>query len=1549
MAGSNVLFNSCVTQIDGSILLVGTAGTDGLSVALGSNGNVLTMTTFTGITLLGVSLQTKNGEQSPVAVGYTNAATTALRDAVTLFLNHDGTLAIDEASNAISLASPTIDMLRAVTPSDYDGGLFFTGQTAVLSLPYQTIICRAEAHAYLATSLIPTGLTSVNRNQLTSSQSITQANGTLTIAHLSAQSAPLNTTIITGEVGIAWQQSRTDAPTSQPSGVPTGNPSGGPTSQPVASPTGRPSRIPTRTPSGVPTGHPSGEPTNQPVASPTNNPTGRPSRIPTRTPSGVPTGHPSGEPTNQPVASPTNNPTGRPSRIPTRTPSGLPTGNPSAAPTSIPVASPTSSPTGKPSRIPTYSPTSQPTIKPTLIPSLSPTISPTWKPITISPTANPSRTPTVRPTSSPTARPSGIPTRNPSSVPTSNPSGVPTSQPVASPTGNPTGRPSRIPTRTPSAVPTCLPTTKPTDKPSLKPTYLPSLWPTFLPTRKPSTMSPTTKPSAALTERPTKSGDTVAPTVIPTQPPTIGLIANWTKIDGLPNTILSVVDIVQDFEYIFDVLNIPYLHPASLLTFYDKETGECNPFYLPWSTSSAAVSQDNQLYVTGTNSNGFSIVANVDVGNQRLLWAKILPWSFYKVVSLNINTANNLEFTMQSFTYSDSGNIWIGELEQATGQVLSSYSYASILSPPQLSATAQFSIPCLDDSCTYVTGSSSASNYNSIFIMRATKSRIPDANFYQLASKIQARYDQNQASAILSDANSLYILGEHTRNSGSQLFYSISKFFISANNTLSMENGWPKKTSTFLNDMIVIQNREKSSLIVCGSSSRFADKLNTPQLVVIELDSNGNVLRGLRIKSINKLSCEKLTKTYGGFVVNAEYYENSKTTLAFTAFVDQETFMPAPLPFGFSATSDDVLNIVQFALSDLVLQSSIPVSSQQEGLLGYQDFTGNFDLVPVANFNAYYNVAPSIRPSVAPSFGPSIQLSKFPSFTPSWRPSQSPTFRPSRQPTSQRPSFNPTISLQPTLDGYTYPPTDKPTELPTGIPSGKPTGKPTDKPTGKPTGNPTIRPTGKPTKIPSRVPTKMLTQSPSFRPSLSPTKRPAAPTFSPSTRSPTSGSPTGFPSGVPTRFFAPAKKAPWSDVFTKNAGYWVFGAFGFAGIVVYLLDSGAFRALVENVAALNKKKKNRILPVPSIIERVGDRLEINDVEQPADAEFTSEQILEEIYVQMIKRDIMMEYICKKIEGTTKKERVTISNIYGKLNAIIKREYITPNALCEELAVFVKEDGPTKKDKLNEIRSVFYLTIKDAMDEISSNQDASFEKLLEIAANYILIKKTIMTSILKHVLTEQEKMSFLQDLSDSDRMHLYCKTKKKGKNKIKNQRVTSLEQKSAISSEGDVTSEELGDKDQEQSNAWATSPESTLEIVAMDPNDTLTQYSVTEETLWDVSSDSSDDDKYQLASDSDDEIEKAKMLAYPLTEISLSIDTTEQDKLSDNSDDKYQLPSDSDDDIEKAKFLIYPEIVEQSSSNPGSNTMSLFKKFSAVSEDSSKKNDISLDVWIKIMK
>ena len=201
-----------------------------------------------------------------------------------------------------------------------------------------------------------------------------------------------------------------------------------------------------------------------------------------------------------------------------------------------------------------------------------------------------------------------------------------------------------------------------------------------------------------------------------------------------------------------------------------------------------------------------------------------------------------------------------------------------------------------------------------------------------------------------------------------------------------------------------------------------------------------------------------------------------------------------------------------------------------------------------------------------------------------------------------------------------------------------------------------------------------------------------------------------------------------------------------------------------------------------------------------------------------------------------------------------------------------------------------------MDEIRSNKDPSFGKLIMIAANYILIKKTIMTSILKHILTKQEKKNFLQKLTDSERMNLYCKSKKKRSHKIKTQTLNSLEQKKSSYSDTDTTNEEL--EDNEQSKSCATSPESTFEKTAMVPNKTLTQYFIIEDMLWDLSSDSSNDDE-----------------------------------------SKYQLSSDSDDDIEKAKGLIHPEVTPEPSSSLGLNPLSLFKSVNSFSSDTSKLDEV----------
>ena len=96
----------------------------------------------------------------------------------------------------------------------------------------------------------------------------------------------------------------------------------------------------------------------------------------------------------------------------------------------------------------------------------------------------------------------------------------------------------------------------------------------------------------------------------------------------------------------------------------------------------------------------------------------------------------------------------------------------------------------------------------------------------------------------------------------------------------------------------------------------------------------------------------------------------------------------------------------------------------------------------------------------------------------------------------------------------------------------------------------------------------------------------------------------------------------------------------------------------------------------------------------------------------------------------------------------------------------------------------------------------------------------------------------------------------------------------------------------------------------------------------------DDDKYQLSSDSDDGKDESNTLAYPLTKRSI---------IEANS---WDVSSDSDDDIEKAKCLIHPEIVEQLSPNPGLNPMSLFKNFSNVSKEPSQINDLNQHVESK---
>ena len=956
-----------------------------------------------------------------------------------------------------------------------------------------------------------------------------------------------------------------------------------------------------------------------------------------------------------------------------------------------------------------------------------------------------------------------------------------------------TWQPSKVPSESPiifaeTRAPSAL-TLSPIGEPTSSPTVAPSKDPTRQPTQYPTSIGETNAPTAP-TVLPTGE-----PTTLPTASPTVGVIPYWVNIYGITDSKLDLIDVVQNANNVFDLVNAPSPDNALLMAF-DKETAELNAFSLPWDSNIAAVSQGNYICVTGRNSDDFSVVACFDGSSGQKKWAKVLPWNFYKLVALNINLAGKLEFTMQVTTLSGSGNLFVGELDLDSGEGVSAYSYASLLAPPYLYyINPLYSIPSTDDSCTYVAGATyDDSAQQSTFILKAEKTIAPLADFYQLVDEYSGTHNTNTPLSLLSVSalNSLYVLSLNIKNHGAETAYSISQLKISETNTLTMNSPWPLKTTAALNDMVDISTSEGSTLVVCGTAN-FPDQPSTPQLFFVELDENGNSLRGLRVKFSKRLECKKLTKAPGGFEFTTKLYDGSTYSMV-TGYVDQVTFTSAPLPMGFDSTSADVLSTIIFSLSGLTLKKT-SVSSMQEPLVQFSPFLVNEYLESFTGFEPFYisapsdkptsppTVIPSSHPSRRPTVYPSLKPSKSPTVYPSLKPSKSPTVYPSPNPTTPKPTREPTISLKPTEEGYieTENPTGKPTGKPTGEPTSEPTGEPTYEPTGEPTEDPTNEPTGEPTEKPTDEPTDKPTANPTrkptrkpitVRPSFRPTAPSLAPTRSPSTQSPTSGMPTGFPTEGPTILWIHHDEKSWTAIFIENKGAWAFSGVGFIILIWLLNECKVFSAISKKCSSKKKQcfkqlnlKKNKVTPVLQIMESPVADIESQVINghqiapDPQDglesqknnekAIAIEENILEELHNALIKHDVMMEYILLKIKQSTRKDSVTMRKLMKEIKATIKRDAITTEEMVEELTGVINTPGISTDDKLNELFGLYCHVINEISERIDvldkSNEEFKGEKLTElfrIAVNYFIVKGRIKTAVVK-LLSEEEKKNFLR--------------------------------------------------------------------------------------------------------------------------------------------------------------------------------------------------------------
>ena len=1083
----------------------------------------------------------------------------------------------------------------------------------------------------------------------------------------------------------------------------------------------------------------------------------------------------------------------------------------------------------------TDSPTAQPTQ-----PSGQPSGEPTGKP-SGQPTRRPSRYPTGIPTGYPSAYPSGYPTSMPSRWPTSHPShyptGVPTGYPSAYPSGYPTSIPSRWPTSHPSIAPTFSPTEHPSIAPTLQPTYHPTFHPSIAPTLTPSlfpTRLPTRVPSASPTKigetnRPTKYptlNPTELPTGNPTGSPTTEFFANWTRIDGKKNTQLSAVGFIENYQNIFSIVNNINSSPTAIVTIYNKAMETCDAFYLPWEKNYAITTQGDYECFGGVASNGFSVVGCVELPEiQQFKWSKEFQWSFFTLVSLNFNAAKNLEFVLLSTTYSDTGNIIIGEFDPSSGEFLSVYSYVSKRQAPHISVIPEYSVPCEGNPWTYVTGMSSEDYFHSIFVLLAKKYPA-SANFYRLASRNPVRYDINQGLVFIhdNDENVDYVLDYHTRNRGSKKKYGISQLKYTEQNSITPTLSWSEETDMIINDMALIKKNNEGAIFICGSYSNFPDKLNIQQLVIIKV-INGNFVMGKRIISSNHLQCQQIKKTSHGIRFTGNYYQDTQTWLLITGYFDQETFELSKLPYGFTSTSEGVLDNIQAQTSDLEVQLAINVSSGEGGVSEPQVFGGNSNLIPVDNFNQYYYIAPTLFPTIFPTFAPSRLPSRFPSFPPSLKPSSPPSFWPTRRPTTLRPTVYPTISLQPTPVGFTWPPTGEPTGAPSPPPSAKPTGKPTKNPTGIPSGEPTTKPTGKPTKFSSQIPTRIPSKASSPRPSLSPTKHPSRLTVKPSTQFPTTTQPTGEPTGLPTLFFISEDKSQWTDIFTKHIGAWSFGAVSFGIIVVFLLETGAHKKLQAKIAILFKK---RISPAHDI--------ENNITEEKIE---TTIDILEKIYATLIERDITIEYICKKINNDEIQKDLTEDDLLREIDILMKIDNFNKDDTCKKIDSLLQEKNFDKNKKLNKILDMFLFLTNETIKKTSEikpkkeeSMDDFFKKILKISADYLSEKKLISNAIFKKILSKNEKNDFFEKKG-------IIKTKNKHRKKKKSKifpKENLLKQKDEVKisevKSANATEKSAHTSDNAPSNSSTAVPEIFIKKTLVE-----------KEENWELSSESSEEEPF----------------------------------------------------------------------------------------------------------